>query len=165
MDFLYLMSAYKYYLYEKFCTNMSAVVCELELMGSWEGTREDIIFAHHISVPSPSSSSLLLGQVGLWPDSVQLPHRGEAEQLSTVDDQKKTKPEVWQRYKQRLIKPFIHLTKPAGVFAMYENHHFVRRALSAFQPPACLERQRKESNVRNMLGWFNTTSNETKKHS
>lgn len=61
MDFLYLMSMYKYYLYEKVCTTMSAVVCELELMGSWEGTREDIIFAHHISVPSSSFSSLLLG--------------------------------------------------------------------------------------------------------
>lgn len=61
MDFLYLMSMCKYYLYEKVCTNMAAVVCELELMGSWKGTREDIMFAHHISVPSSSSRSLLLG--------------------------------------------------------------------------------------------------------
>lgn len=70
MDFLYLMSMYKFYLYEKVCTNVSAVVCKLELMGSWEGTREHIIFAHHISVPSSISSSLLLGKGGLWSDSV-----------------------------------------------------------------------------------------------
>lgn len=54
MDFLCLMSMCKYYLYEKVCTNTSAVVCELEFRGSWEGTREeeDIAHAHHISVPS-----------------------------------------------------------------------------------------------------------------
>lgn len=60
-DFLNLMSMYKYYLYEKVCTNMSAVVWELELVGSWEGYQKDIIYVHHISIPSSSSCSLLLG--------------------------------------------------------------------------------------------------------
>lgn len=44
MDFLYLMPLYEYYLYEEVCINVSSVVCELELTGSWEGTREDIAY-------------------------------------------------------------------------------------------------------------------------